>query len=67
MRYIYLKEKFEEKYNLQCNNIQLKQWDDGSYMSALGGAISLYLGISLAMVFEVLELIVDFFISCQQQ
>ena len=35
------------------------QWDDGSYMSALGGAVSLYLGISLAMMFEVLELIVD--------
>ena len=28
-------------------------------MSALGGAVSLYLGISLAMMFEVLELVVD--------
>ena len=37
----------------------LHQWEDGSYMSALGGAVSLYLGISLAMMFEVLELIVD--------
>ena len=33
-------------------------------MSALGGAISLYLGISFAMVFEVIELIVDFFTNC---
>ena len=32
------------------------QWEDGSYISALGGAISLYLGISIAMVFEVIEL-----------
>ena len=39
------------------------QWDDGSYMSALGGAVSLYLGISLAMMFEVLELVVDVVVS----
>ena len=32
-------------------------------MSSLGGAISLYLGIALAMVFEVIELIIDFFIN----
>ena len=32
-------------------------------MSALGGAISLYLGISFAMVFEVIELVIDFFIN----
>ena len=32
-------------------------------MSALGGAVSLYLGISLAMMFEVLELIVDVFVN----
>lgn len=30
----------------------------------MGGAISLYLGISIAMVFEVIELIIDFFINC---
>ena len=36
-------------------------------MSALGGAISLYLGISLAMVFEVLELIISLFINCFKQ
>ena len=28
-------------------------------MSALGGAVSLYLGISLAMMFEVIELVID--------
>ena len=27
--------------------------------SSIGGAISLYLGISIAMVFEVVELIID--------
>ena len=43
---------------------EIKQISDGSYMSALGGAISLYLGISFAMVFEVIELIIDFFINC---
>ena len=43
--------------HIQVNSFN--QWDDGSYMSALGGAVSLYLGISLAMMFEVLELIVD--------
>ena len=32
-------------------------------MSALGGAISLYLGISFAMVFEVIELVIDFFLN----
>ena len=32
-------------------------------MSALGGAISLYLGIALAMVFEIIELIIDFGIN----
>ena len=33
-------------------------------MSALGGAISLYLGISFAMVFEVIELIIDILMNC---
>ena len=32
-------------------------------MSALGGAISLYLGIALAMIFEIIELIIDFGIN----
>ena len=32
-------------------------------MSSIGGAISLYLGIALAMIFEVIELIIDFFIN----
>ena len=40
------------------------QFADGSLMSSLGGAISLYLGIALAMIFEVIELIIDFFINC---
>jgi hypothetical protein len=32
-------------------------------ISALGGALSLYLGISIAMVFEVIELVIDFVIN----
>ena len=32
-------------------------------MSSLGGAISLYLGIALAMIFEVIELFIDFIIN----
>lgn len=32
-------------------------------VSALGGALSLYLGISIAMFFEVLELFVDIFLN----
>ena len=49
---------------MKVNKFTIQQWDDGSYMSALGGAISLYLGVSIAMVFEVLELIIDLFITC---
>jgi hypothetical protein len=37
------------------------QMEDGSFMSALGGALSLYLGVALAMIFEVIELFIDFF------
>ena len=47
--------------HIQVNSFN--QWDDGSYMSALGGAVSLYLGISLAMMFEVLELVVEIVVS----
>ncbi len=36
------------------------QWTDGSFFSALGGALSLYLGIALAMIFEIIELFIDF-------
>ena len=50
--------------NLNHDKLKIIQWDDGSYISAMGGAISLYLGISIAMVFEVIELIIDFFINC---
>ena len=32
-------------------------------MSSLGGAISLWLGISLVMVFEVVELFIDMIIN----
>ena len=32
---------------------------DGSIIAALGGALSLYLGISIAMAFEVVEFLVD--------
>ena len=39
------------------------QFADGSLMSSLGGAISLYLGIALAMIFEVIELFIDFIIN----
>jgi hypothetical protein len=39
------------------------QWEDGSFMSALGGALSLYLGIALAMIFEIIELFIDFFFN----
>jgi hypothetical protein len=39
------------------------QLTDGSFISALGGALSLYLGISIAMVFEFIELLIDFFIN----
>ena len=35
-------------------------------VSALGGSLSLYLGISLSMVFEVLEFIVDVVIGLFQ-
>ena len=34
-----------------------------SVVSSLGGALSLYLGISLAMLFELLELVIDIFIG----
>ena len=39
------------------------QFADGSLMSSLGGAMSLYLGIALAMIFEVIELFIDFIIN----
>ena len=32
-------------------------------IAGLGGALSLYLGISLSMIFEILELFVDFFVN----
>ncbi len=32
-------------------------------MSAVGGALSLYLGISIAMFFEIIELLIDFCIN----
>ncbi len=35
------------------------QFSDGSFMSSLGGALSLYLGIAIATVFEVLEFFLD--------
>ena len=35
------------------------QWYSNAFISALGGALSLFLGISLSMVFEVIELIID--------
>jgi hypothetical protein len=34
--------------------------DGGSFWSALGGVFSLFLGISLAAVFEVVEIFIDF-------
>ncbi len=35
------------------------QWYSSSFISSLGGALSLYLGISIAMVFEVIEMAMD--------
>ena len=32
---------------------------DSSFITALGGALSLFLGISLSMVFEVFEFLID--------
>ncbi len=40
------------------------QIEDGSILSAIGGAFSLYLGISIAMVFEILELLFDLAYNC---
>ena len=36
-------------------------WNDSSMVAAIGGALSLYLGISISMIFEVIELFLDFF------
>ena len=35
----------------------------GSMIAALGGSMSLYLGISISMLFEVFELLIDIFIA----
>ena len=44
-----------------CNKFPyfLFQWYSNSFISALGGALSLFLGISLSMIFEIVELIID--------
>ena len=56
-----MKEGGEKKHHfLYRKNLQFA---DGSLMSSLGGAISLYLGIALAMIFEVIELFIDFIIN----
>ena len=38
-----------------------------TFLSSLGGAVSLYLGISFIQVFEVVELVVKLFVSCISQ
>ena len=39
------------------------QMDGAAFISALGGALSLFLGISLSMIFEVFEFIIDLFLN----
>ena len=38
-----------------------------TFLSSLGGAVSLYLGVSFIQVFEVVELVVKLFVSCFSQ
>ena len=53
------------KLNVYYNSLNVRtvkediKYDLITTIYALGGAISLYLGISLAMVFEVLEFFID--------
>ena len=50
--------------SLNIRNIQESvKYDLITSIYAIGGAVSLYLGISLAMVFEVLELAIDWLIN----
>jgi hypothetical protein len=51
------------KYNVKVTPSPSMQLSNGSLISALGGALSLYLGISIAMFFEVIEIIIDFLIN----
>ena len=49
-------EEYEIRYYVQLTKIVFQI---GNMLSALGGSLSLYLGISVSMMFEVLELLVD--------
>ena len=50
------KREYENKFYVQLTKIIFQI---GNMLSALGGSLSLYLGISVSMMFEVLELLVD--------
>ena len=43
--------------------VESPTYEFNSMLYALGGAISLFLGISLSMIFEVLELLIDIFLN----
>ena len=51
-------QKFSNKFigNFIFENFQI---DGAAFISALGGALSLFLGISISMVFEVIEFVID--------
>ena len=45
---------------IELNLFCVQTWHSTAMTSAIGGQISLFLGISIAMLFEVLEIILDF-------
>ena len=55
--------------NVFFQSLNVRQIDEsptygtGTLVVALGGALSLYLGISVSMVFEIIELVVDILIN----
>ena len=57
---IAVEDKIDYSVQVRWLNITFKQpFKDGSLFNALGGCLSLWLGISFCTLFEILELVLD--------